>query len=167
MSEILKQLGIDTPKLFAQILIFGIVYLVLKKYAFGPVTKILDERQRRLAEGEENLKRIKHNLASSEAQAAAVLGKANADADRIVKEAREAAAAIAATERQKALAEGTGIIAKSREASELERNRIMAELKRDFGRLVVETTARVSGKALTEKDQARLNKEALAQISNN
>jgi F-type H+-transporting ATPase subunit b len=113
------------------------------------------------------LKKIKSNLASSEAQAAAALGKANAEAERMVKEARDAAASVGEAERQKAVAEAAGIIAKSREASELERNRIMSELKRDFGRLVVEATARVSGKALTEEDHARLQKEALTQMSNN
>ena len=167
MGEILTQLGIDGPKLVAQILIFFIVYLVLKKYAFGPVTDLLEERRRRIAEGEDKLKQIKENLASSETQAAAALNKANADADRMVKEARDAAAALAESERQKAVTEAAAIISKAREASELERNRIMSELKRDFGRLVVDATARISGKALTDEDQARLNKEALAQISNN
>ncbi|HEX2750329.1 MAG TPA: ATP synthase F0 subunit B [Verrucomicrobiales bacterium] len=165
--EILHQLGIDTPKLFAQIIIFGIVYFVLKKYAFGPVTDMLETRQRRIAEGEENLKKIKENLASSEAQAAAALSKANADADRMVKEAKDAAAAVGAAEQQKAVAEAAAIISKAREASELERARIMGELKRDFGRLVVDATSRVSGKALNEEDHARLNSEALAQVSNN
>ena len=167
MGQILTQLGIDGPKLVAQILIFFIVYAVLKKYAFGPVAGILEERRRRIAEGEEKLKQIKANLASSEAQAAASLSKANAEADRMVKEARDAAAAVAESERQKSVAEAAAIIAKAREASELERNRIMSDLKRDFGRLVVDATARISGKALTEEDQARLNKEALTQMSNN
>jgi F-type H+-transporting ATPase subunit b len=167
MGQILDQLGIDTPKLVAQILIFLIVYLVLKKYAFGPVTQLLETRQRRIEEGEENLKKIKENLSSSEAQAAAALAKANADADRMVKEARDAAAAVGAAEHEKAVAEAAAIISKAREASELERTRIMGELKRDFGRLVVDATSRVSGKALSDEDQARLNKEALAQVSNN
>jgi F-type H+-transporting ATPase subunit b len=65
------------------------------------------------------------------------------------------------------VAEAAAIISKAREASELERTRIMGELKRDFGRLVVDATSRVSGKALSDEDQARLNKEALAQVSNN
>jgi F-type H+-transporting ATPase subunit b len=167
MGEILHQLGIDTPKLIAQILIFGIVYVVLKKYAFGPVTDMLETRQRRIAEGEDNLKKIKENLASTEAQTTAALSKANADADRMVKEARDTAAAVGAAEHEKAVAEAAAIISKAREASELERTRIMTELKRDFGRLVVDATSRVSGKALTDEDQARLNKEALAQVSNN
>jgi F-type H+-transporting ATPase subunit b len=141
--------------------------MVLKKYAFGPVTELLETRQRRIAEGEENLKKIKENLASAEAQATAALNKANTDADRLVKEAKEAAAAVTASEQQKAVAEAAAIISKAREASELERTRIMTELKRDFGRLVVDATSRVSGKALNEEDQARLNKEALTQVSNN
>jgi F-type H+-transporting ATPase subunit b len=167
MGQILQQLGIDTPKLVAQILIFLIVYVVLKKFAFGPVTDMLESRQRRITEGEENLKKIKENLASSEAQASAALNKANADAERLVKEAKEAAAAVTASEQQKAVTEAAAIISKAREASELERTRIMGELKKDFGRLVVDATSRVSGKALTDEDQARLNKEALAQVSNN
>lgn len=164
---ILDTFGITADKLIAQILIFIIVYAVLKKYAFGPVTELLEERRRRIAEGEENLKQIKENLSNSEAQAAAAMQKANADADRMVKEAREAAAAAGESERQKAVSEAADIIKKAREASELERSRIMAELKRDFGRLVVDATARVSGKTLNDDDRSRLNSEALAQIANN
>jgi F-type H+-transporting ATPase subunit b len=164
---ILHQFGIDIVKLVAQIIIFLIVYAVLKKFAFGPVTTLLEARRQRITEGEENLKKIADNLATSEAQSAAALQKANADAERMVKEARDAAVTVGDSERQKAVAEAAGIITKAREAAELERARIMGELKRDFGRLVVDATSRVAGKTLSEEDQARLNKEALSQVSNN
>ena len=145
----MENLGIDTSKLAAQFLIFFIVYLVLKKFAFGPVVQILEERRRRIAEGEENLKKTKENLSSAQSQAQKLIEKANADADRIVKEAKEAAALLTESERQNAVSEASSIISKAREASELERARIMGELKRDFGRLVVDATTRVSGKSLT------------------
>ena len=164
---LLETFGIDPVKLTAQIIIFIIVYAVLSKYAFGPVTGLLETRRQRITEGEEKLKQIADNLATSEAQSAAALQKANADADRMVKEARDAAVMVGDAERQKAVAEAAGIITKAREAAELERTRIMSELKRDFGRLVVDATSRVAGKTLNDEDQARLNKEALAQISNN
>jgi F-type H+-transporting ATPase subunit b len=147
---IFEQLGIDSVKLIAQILIFIIVYLVLKKFAFGPVTNLLEQRRQRITEGEENLKKIADNLATSEAQSAAALQKANADAERMVKEARDAAVTVGDSERQKAVAEAASIITKAREAAELERARIMGELKRDFGRLVVDATSRVAGKTLSE-----------------
>lgn len=162
---ILEQLGIDYPKIIAQIITFGIVYLILSKFAFGPVTALLEQRRTRIADGEANLDKIRENLATSEAQAAAALAKANGEATRIIKEASDAAASIAEQKKQEAVAEAQNIIAKAKEATELERARVMAELKRDFGRLVVDTTAKVTGKTLTGEDHARLNQEALAQIS--
>ncbi len=162
---ILDQLGIDYPKIIAQIIIFGLVYLILSKYAFGPVTALLEQRRTRIAEGEANLDRIRENLATSQAQAAAALDKANSEATRIIKEASDAAASIAEQKKQEAVAEAQSIIAKAKEATELERARVMAELKRDFGRLVVDTTSKVTGKTLSSEDHARLNQEALAQIS--
>ena len=162
---ILDQLGIDFPKIIAQIIIFGIVYGILSKYAFGPVTALLEERRSRIAAGEANLDKIKENLSSSEAQAAAALAKANAEATRLIKEASDAAASIAEQKKQDAVAEAQSIIAKAKEATELERARVMAELKRDFGRLVIDTTSKVTGKTLGTDDHARLNQEALAQIS--
>ena len=162
---ILDQLGIDYPKIIAQVIIFGIVYLILSKYAFGPVTALLEQRRTRIAEGEANLDQIKTNLSTSQAQAAAALDKANAEAARIIKEASDAAATIAEQKKQDAVAEAQAIIAKAKEATELERARVMAELKRDFGRLVIDTTSKVTGKTLASEDHARLNQEALAQIS--
>lgn len=162
---ILDQLGIDYPKIIAQVIIFGIVYLILSKYAFGPVTALLEQRRTRIAEGEANLDQIKTNLSTSQAQAAAALDKANAEATRIIKEASDAAATIAEQKKQDAVAEAQAIIAKAKEATELERARVMAELKRDFGRLVIDTTSKVTGKTLASEDHARLNQEALAQIS--
>ena len=162
---ILDQLGIDFPKIIAQIIIFGLVYLILSKYAFGPVTALLEQRRTRIADGEANLGKIKENLATSEAQAAAALDQANTAAARIIKEASDAAASIAEQKKQDAVAEAQSIIAKAKEATELERARVMAELKRDFGRLVIDTTSKVTGKTLTTDDQSRLNQEALAQIS--
>ena len=70
------------------------------------------------------------------------------------------------TENQKAIKQAEEIIAKAREASEADRDAMMAELKAEIGRLVVETTAKVSGKVLSDEDQQRLidetNKELAA-----
>lgn len=163
--EMLHHLGIDWAKIVAQILIFGIVYLILKRYAFGPVTAMLEQRRQRIAEGEANLVTIRQNLAASEQQAKEIIDRANADADRIIKEAKDSAAAIAEQRRQEAIAEAQAIVAKAREATELERSRVLEELKRDFARLVIDTTSKVTGKVLTEEDRARLNKESLSQIA--
>jgi F-type H+-transporting ATPase subunit b len=57
------------------------------------------------------------------------------------------------------------IIAKAREAAALEHDRTMESLKRELGRLVVETTAKVTEKVLTPEDQRRLQEDAARQLS--
>ncbi len=67
-------------------------------------------------------------------------------------------------ETQKAIAAAEQIIAKAREAAAQERAAMLAELKREVGRLVVQTTTTVTGKILTAEDQQPLgggNPEAI------
>jgi len=66
---------------------------------------------------------------------------------------------------QEAIAEAERIIAMAREASALEYERSMDQLKRELGHLVVETTAKVTGKILSPEDQRRLQEEAARQLA--
>jgi F-type H+-transporting ATPase subunit b len=160
------KLGFDLPKFLAQIIIFLVVLGVLQKFAFGPVTQLLEARRKRIAEGEANLKKIQDELANANAQAAEIRAKADSDAGRIVKEAADAANAVRESKTQEAVAEAANIVSKAREAAAMERSKTMADLKNEFSRLVVSATSKVTGKVLTGDDQSRINKEALEQISN-
>jgi len=157
--------GVAPVQLIAQIIIFIIVLAVLNKFAFGPVTKLLLERRKRIEEAEANFTQSKANLANAEGEAKKVIEAANGQAARLIKEAQEVAAVSADKKRQEAVAEAAAIIAKGREAATLERDQVFATLKRDFGRLVVETTGKVTGKVLSPEDHARINQEAVSQIS--
>jgi len=57
------------------------------------------------------------------------------------------------------------IIAKAEEAAKQERAEMLKELRAEFGRLVVATTAQVTGKVLDESDQKRLNQEAVSKLA--
>jgi F-type H+-transporting ATPase subunit b len=56
-------------------------------------------------------------------------------------------------------------MAKAREAARLEQEQLLAQLKREFGRMVVDATSRVTGKVLNNEDQERINRETAAQVS--
>lgn len=165
MGEIAHSFGIEWPNLIAQILIFMIVYWVLKKKAFGPVLEMLETRRARIAEGEANLEKIKKNLDEAEASSKEILSKANSDAEKMIVEAKESAASAGEKEKQKAINEANQIITKAKEAAAQEREAQLADMKRDFGRLVVETTSKVTGKVLTSEDQKRINQETASEIS--
>ena len=165
VKDILGQFGVAWPKFLAQMLIFLIVYLILKKYAFGPVMAVLEERRKRIEEGEENLKKIKADLEAAEETKNEVIGQANERAERLISEARESAEAVGEKKRVEAQAEANTIISKARETTELERSQMLTQLKGDFGRLVIDTASKVTGKVLTDEDQKKINEETIGQVS--
>jgi F-type H+-transporting ATPase subunit b len=150
---------------FSQVISFTIVALLLRRFAYKPVLKVLEERRQQIAEGLLNAEKIKKQLAEAEQRYAEILAKANADAQRMIDEVRESSAHLAERKRQEAIVAAEQIVAKAREASTIEHERTMAELKRELGRLVVETTAKVTGKVLTSDDQRRLQEEAARQLA--
>jgi F-type H+-transporting ATPase subunit b len=150
---------------FSQVISFTIVALLLRRFAYKPILAVLEERRQRIAEGLLNAEKIKKQLAEAEQRYTEILAKANDDAQRMIDEARESSAHLAERKQQEAIAAAEEIVAKAREASAIEHERTMAELKRELGRLVVETTAKVTGKVLTAEDQRRLQEEAARQLA--
>jgi F-type H+-transporting ATPase subunit b len=164
MGETLQTLGIQWPKLIAQVINFAIVMFVLWKWAYKPVLKMLELRREKVAESVTNADKIKAELAATEAKRQEVLNQANEQANKLIEEARAAAARVQAQETQRAAATAEQIVAKAREASIQDHARMLTELKREVGRLVVQTTAAVTGKVLTPDDQRRLIEEANKQL---
>ncbi|HWB60898.1 MAG TPA: F0F1 ATP synthase subunit B [Chthoniobacteraceae bacterium] len=165
MKELFETFGVEWPKFIAQVILFIIVYLILKKFAFDPIIAMLEERRKRIEESMLNAEKIKQQLAESEARYKEILSKANTDAQKLIDDARSSSAIIAERKQQQAIADAEQIIAKAREATNLEHDRILSELKREVGRLVVDTTAKVTGKVLTTDDQKRLSDEAARQVT--
>ena len=165
MAGLLETFGLDWAKFLSQVIIVLIVYGILSKYAFGPVLAILQARRLRIAEGEGNLKTIQTELSRAEEKVQAMLNQANADAERLIGEARDSAEAVRGQKTQEAIKEAQQIIEKARDASRLEHESAMNELKRDFGRLVIDATSKVTGKVLDDRDQKRINEEAAGQVA--
>ena len=165
VSEIAHQFGVTWQLLISQIVLFVIVALALKKFAYGPILKVLEERKHKIAESLANAEKIKQELASAQARSQEILNQANALANKQIEEARAVAAKVQEQETQKAIATANQIVAKAKEASEAELVRMKGELRKEMVRLVAETTAKVSGKVLTLDDQKRLAEETTKQLA--
>src|SRR5437867_3007656 len=157
--------GLNAHMFFAQVISFCIVTFLLYRFAYKPILTMLAERRQRIAESLANAERIKAELARTEALQREALEKANAQASKLIEEARAAAARVQERETQKAIATAEQIIAKAREAAAQDHARMLTELKREVGRLVVQTTATVTGKVLTPEDQRRLAEETAKQVA--
>jgi F-type H+-transporting ATPase subunit b len=165
MQETLQTLGIYWPKLIAQMVNFGIILFILWKFAYRPVLKMLEDRRQRVAEAMANAEKAKADLARAEAARQEIMNLAHAQATKLIEEARAAAARVQEQETQKAVAQAKDIVEKARQAAETEHARMLAELRREVGRLVVATTGRVVGKTLTTEDQQRLSNEAQRELA--
>lgn len=164
-ESIPQQFGIAAPKLIAQVIVFVAVYVVLNKYAFGPIMAMLEQRRQRIADGEAKLEKITKDLAEAEKNAKAIRDQADADAGRLIKEATDSAKSLAEKRQQESIHEASQILTKAREAAQLERDQMSAQLKQEFGRMVADATARVTGKVLTTDDQTRINQETTGQVT--
>jgi len=165
VQEIARTFGVDWPQLIAQIISFGIVCILLYKFAYHRVLAMLAERREKITEGLANAQKIKAELARTEAERQVVITQANTEAAGLVQEARAVAARVKEQETQKAIAAAEQIMVKAREAAAREHERMFSQLKREVGRLVVQTTATVTGKILTPEDQQRLTEETTLQIN--
>ncbi len=165
LASILDDLGVTWVGFIAQVVSVLIVLGILNKFAFGPVTELLLARRKRIEESEANFASSKNAVTGAEAKAQEIVATASAQADRMIKEAQAAAGEAGERRKQEAVAEAAAIIAKAREAGQLEQERALADLKRDFGRLLIDATSKVTGKVLTGDDHNTINQEAAAQIS--
>ena len=165
VGDITKTFGVSWQLFISQLIAFIIVALVLKKFACKPVLDMLEQRKERIAQAETNAEKIQTELAATEAERDKVLAKANQKAQEMIADAKEAAQQVGEVEGQKAVKQAEGIIRKAREATDADRDQMMSELRAEIGRLVVETTAKVSGKLLTDEDQQRLIDETNRELA--
>ncbi len=157
--------GFNAWLFFSQIISFCIVAFLLQKFAYKPILAVLEERRKRIAEGLANAEKIKQQLAESEQRYQEILTKANTEAQKMIDEARASAASVKERETQRAIGEAEQILTKAREAAAMEHTKMLTDLKREVGRLVIGTTAKVTGKVLNADDHKRLSEEAAREVA--
>ena len=164
-ESIATTFGVDWPHLLAQIVSFSVVCGVLWALAYKPILKMLEARREQIATGLANAEKIKAELARIEIERRAILAKADGEGRQLIEDARAASARLQADETRKAVAMAEQILARAREAGDRERAQMLTEVKREVGRLVVRTSAAVTGKILTPDDHRRLAEETARQLA--
>lgn len=165
IGQIARTFGVDWVHLVAQIISFSIVCAILYKFAYRHVLAMLEERRQQIAQGISNAEKIKAELDRTESQRREVMANAYEQSTKVIDDARAAAARVLSTETQKAVATAEQIAIKAREAAVQEHDRMLADLKREVGRLVVQATATMAGRVLTAEDQRRLAEETARQMA--
>ena len=166
-QAVARQFGWEPRLFFSQLVLFVLVALILAKFAYKPLLAMLEMRRQQIAESIENAEKTRQELASAQAKSQEILSQANAQGNKMIEEARKSAAKVLEQETQKAVAAANDIIAKAKLASEAELTRMKAELRKEVGRLVVATAAKVTGDILTAEQQSRLAESTAKQLASN
>jgi len=164
IEKIARTFGVDWSHLIAQIISFCIVCALLYRWAYQPILKILAERHRQITQGLADTEKIRAELDRTEALRHEVMLKANSQATKIIEEAHVAAARVEQDETKRAIAAANQIIVKAQAAVAQDYARMLNELKREVGKLVIQATATLTGKILTTEDQQRLAEETAKQL---
>jgi len=160
-----ENFGVDGRFLLAQIINFLIVAALLYKFAFKPIIETIDQRQKEISDGLKFAEEAKTKLAKSENQYAAAIQKAQQESQSIIATARDNAKAYEEKQIQEAAAKAEAIITKAKEAIELEKTKMLNEVREEVTRLVVETSSKVLSKNLTDDDKSRFSKSAAEELS--
>ena len=152
----MEALGINLGLLIVQIIAFTIVFLTLNAWVYKPMLDMMDTRKKKIAQGLEDARVASEARANAEKDAAKIIADAQAEASKVVREATERAEV--ASKDVRAAAEGEA--AKAREAAmaeaELERGRILGDLRGQVAALAIAAANKLVGEALDEKKQRAL-----------
>jgi F-type H+-transporting ATPase subunit b len=142
--------------------IFIVLMLLLWKLAWGPIAKGLEGRAHRIAESLKKAEEIEKSARELTETNKQLLAKAQADAQQLVADARNAATTTANELLAKANAEIEAQRERHKREMELVVDKARADMRRDAVELTIAATARLIGKSLTDADSRRLASEALA-----
>jgi F-type H+-transporting ATPase subunit b len=150
--------------LFAEILAFLIMLGILAKYAYPPIIRLAEERQRKIEEGVRAAEEAEKLRARVEEEVQKILAEHREQAREILTRAHREATADADAMRVSARQESAAILDKARADIEAERDRAIQELRTQVSALVVEAAGKVLGQAIDAKAHQRLIEESIASV---
>ena len=149
-------LGIVPGIVLAQLVNFIVLFLILRVIAFKPLLNVLQQRKERIAKGLEDARRAEEKLANIEKDYQAKLSEARVEGQKIIAEASATAEKQAAAIVAKANEDVARLKAQAQEEAELERNRILADLRSQVASLAIAATNKLIGASLDEQRQRAL-----------
>ena len=154
--QLLHAFGVHWSLLLAQAVNFVILLVVLNKFVYGPVLKVIDQRRKLARETVEKAKEIDHLRQSMEREHKDVLRKADEEAGAILQRAKAEAEALRKETEEQAHHKAEQIMAAGMRRLEGERANVLAELQGTLSKLIVLSTEKIIRRALTDDDQKRL-----------
>jgi len=152
----MEQLGISLGLLIVQIIAFIIVFLTLNAWVYKPMLNMMESRKQKIAQGLQDARVAAEARANAEKEAAKVIADAQTEASKIVREATDRAAIAGQDVKAAAEAEAAQAHDAAIAEAEVERNRILGDLRSQVASLAIAAANKLVGEALDERKQRAL-----------
>jgi F-type H+-transporting ATPase subunit b len=143
------------------VIAFGITFFVLRRFAFGPIQRLIDQRRDRIREALDEADKARTEARELRELTAQERQQAKADRESLLEESRRQAQALFQQAREKADDDLRERLAKNQEELEAENRRVQAQIRRDVVELTLLAAEKVTGKTLDADDQRRLIDETI------
>ena len=163
--QLFGSFGVDGPHLIVQLVNFSILAFILYRFAIKPALGQMEERNRLIEKGLADAQAATARLAEAQKASEAKLNAASDEATKILADARNSAKAAIEAAKAEASAAQAEVVAKAKAAIEADRVKMLAEVRGEVSRLVVETAAKVLEQNLDDATRGRLNEAAVKQLA--
>lgn len=144
------ELGINLPGLLTQLISFTVLVLILYKFLYGPITRMLDQRAERIKSSLEAADRAREEAASSAAAVEEEMANARREGQRLIAEAQEAARRAGEQIEERSRRQAEEIVARAEAEIAQQRDSAIEDLRREFAGLAVLAAERVVERELDE-----------------
>jgi F-type H+-transporting ATPase subunit b len=146
------------------IVCFLITLFVLKRYAFGPIQTMIDQRRERIRQSIDEAEHAREEARKLLEEHRSLIGEARRDAEEILAEARRVADAQRDRVKEETEADRQRRLEDTRRQIEAETQRALGQIRAEVAELTLVATAKVTGKVLDDADHRRLIEEAVATL---
>jgi F-type H+-transporting ATPase subunit b len=151
--------------MFWTLVIFAVLFFVLAKFAFGPITKAVEAREQALEDAIESAKRDRDEAARLLAEQRAALDSTRGEAQKLIADARSAAERVRAELIEQAHTEQTNMLDRARREIEAEKAGAIAQLRREAVDLAIAGASRVIDRNLDQAANRQLVESFLASVT--
>lgn len=160
----MESLGIDLKILIAQTVNFVIVMILLWKFAYNPIIKILDERKNKIAQGLKDAESAAKSKEETIVESRAISDKAHAEASEILKNAKESAVSEANEIIKKANDQADRILENAKNEAASMKDKILREAKGEIAGVVSLALDKIVNEELDRSTKEKITAIALKEL---
>jgi F-type H+-transporting ATPase subunit b len=157
-------LGINLPLLLAFVINFIILLLLLGKFLYKPVLKMLDERTQKVKESMDWAESIKRDYEQAKVEVQRQIEKGRQEGQALIAQAVQKGENLKEEARKEASGQAKIIVEKARAELEAERDKMVEDLRKEFVSLLILASEKVIRQTLDKEKQSRLIEETLEQV---